>query len=341
MEGKKRLKAVLLADVVESTIHISRDAEGTIQMLSFRREIFQDYTNQHNGKIQDTTGDSILAMFDSVTDAVNASLAIQGHLKNQPIRVIETVPMHFRIGIDLGELVEHRQGELFGLPINVASRLQEKADTGGICISFEVFRNISGLLQNSFQFIGELNLDNLDFPVRAYKNKSDPTPSSKADEKESKYFPESHIPIVGGKVTDLDWNRFMKHAFGVIRNHFQQNLSKLKAQGQGVDIDFQSVHERMFITRVYVSGEQEAYGRIWSSSFGGSRELIYYSTQDAGPDVQTGWNESISPAHDRNRLALSAMGHQFGSITQGFDQENLSPEEAAEYLWRLFVQHLG
>lgn len=340
MDGKRRLMAVLEADVFGYSKLVAEDEVKTAAAMKDRGRIFEHYADQHGGRVVNQAGDSILAVFDSAMGAMESAIAIQRDFENRNPAESKDWPMHFRIGIDLGDVYVEDDQPTSNV-VNTAARLEALADPGGICVSGAVYAQIHNKVNLQFEDLGDQTLKNIPTPVRAFRASvysvsganGIATPGTDSG-------PESYIPKIGKKPTDLDWNRFMQHTFGVIRNLFQRNLGKLKTQGDGVETDFQPVHDRMFISKVYVGGVQEAQAKIWLGSMMGSGEEIYYSNHDVGRDNDSSWNESISPARDRDSLALSAMGHHFGPVSQDIDLQNLSPEEAAGYLWRLFVQHL-
>ena len=340
MEGKRRLMAVLEADVFGYSRLVAENEVKTAAAMKDRRRIFEHYAAQQGGRVQNQAGDSVLAVFDSALGAVASAIAIQRDFENRNLSAAKDWPMHFRIGIDLGDVyVEDDQPT--STVVNTAARLEALADPGGICVSAAVYAQAHNKVDLEFEDLGEQLLKNIPAPVHAFKASIYSVSGAAGDvPTNADSGPESYIPKVGKKPTDLDWNRFMQQAFGVIRTHFQQNLAKLKAQGDGVDIDFQPVHDRMFICRVYVGGEQEAQAKIWLGSMMGSGEEIYFSNHDVGREGDSSWNESLWAAREQDVLALKSPGMQQGLPSQGLDLECLSPKDAGEYLWRLFVQHL-
>src|SRR5262245_50147679 len=128
---QRRLAAILAADVAGYSRLMESDEEGTLRALSERRETMDNLINQHRGRIANTAGDSVLAEFPSVFDALHCAVAIQHQHAEQNSGLSPEKCISFRIGIHLGDILI-KDGDLFGDGINTAARLQEIAQPGGI-----------------------------------------------------------------------------------------------------------------------------------------------------------------------------------------------------------------
>jgi class 3 adenylate cyclase len=165
---KRRLTCILAADAVGYSQQMGRDEEGTIRVLSAHRAVIDGIITFHGGRIISTAGDSVLAEFSSVVEAVRCAVEIQEALKTRNDSLPETSRMYFRVGVNLGDVVV-KNDDLLGDGVNVAARLETLAEPGGICISSSVYDQITGKLDLGFQDIGEQALKNISRPIRVYR----------------------------------------------------------------------------------------------------------------------------------------------------------------------------
>jgi class 3 adenylate cyclase len=169
---QRRLAAILAADVVGYSQLMGVDEEATLRTLQNYRQIVDRLIVRHEGRIFATGGDSVLAEFSSPVEAVRCSIAIQEELKVQNAELDEKIRMHFRIGINLGDVMIEDEN-LFGDGVNVAARLEGLAEPGGICISGSAYEQVRDRLEADFEDIGDQSVKNIDRPVRAYRVKTD------------------------------------------------------------------------------------------------------------------------------------------------------------------------
>lgn len=165
---KRRLTCILAADAVGYSRQMGQDEEGTIRVLAAHRAVIDGIIAFHQGRIVGTAGDSVLAEFSSVVDAVRCAVEIQDALKTRNDSLPEHRQMHFRVGVNLGDVVV-RNDDLLGDGVNVAARLETMAEPGGICISSSVYDQITGKLDLGFQDIGEQSLKNISRPIHVYR----------------------------------------------------------------------------------------------------------------------------------------------------------------------------
>jgi DNA-binding response OmpR family regulator len=164
----RKLKAILSADAKGFSRLMGENELETIQVLNEYRSLLTGCVNEHGGNVVDTPGDNLLAEFDSVVVAVRCAVRIQETLSSRNAALPELRRMHFRIGINLGDVVLDQQ-RIYGDGVNVAARLEKMADPGGICISGTVFDQIENKVPFSFEFMGERELKNIARPVRVYR----------------------------------------------------------------------------------------------------------------------------------------------------------------------------
>lgn len=165
---KRRLSCILAADAVGFSRNMGRDELGTVRVLSAHRAVIDGIIAFHEGRIVGTAGDSVLAEFSSVVEAVRCAVEIQEAIKTRNDSLPDEQKLHFRVGINLGDVVV-KENDLLGDGINVAARLETLAEPGGICISSGVYDQITGKLDLGFQDIGEQNLKNIARPIRVYR----------------------------------------------------------------------------------------------------------------------------------------------------------------------------
>jgi class 3 adenylate cyclase len=165
---KRRLTCILAADAVGYSKQMGQDEEGTIRVLAAHRAVIDGILTFHGGRIVSTAGDSVLAEFSSVVEAVRCAVEIQEALKTRNDSLEEHRQMHFRVGVNLGDVVV-KNDDLLGDGVNVAARLETMAEPGGICISSSVYDQITGKLDLGFQDIGEQSLKNISRPIRVYR----------------------------------------------------------------------------------------------------------------------------------------------------------------------------
>jgi len=172
VEPSRKLTVILAADVARYSSLMAEDEAGTLEALNSARALFQERTAAYGGRVVDTAGDSVLAEFKSVVEAVRCAVELQEAIrqKNEPVPAPRR--MLYRIGVNLGDVIE-QSGALYGDGVNVAARLQALAEPGGLCISGTAFDQIETKLPLRFQFIGEQQVKNIPRPVRVYRLQAD------------------------------------------------------------------------------------------------------------------------------------------------------------------------
>ncbi len=164
----RKLRAIFSADVKGYSILMADDEVATIQTLKKYRNIMSACIEQHEGRVVDAVGDNLLAEFDSAVDAVQCAVEVQKELKVQNQELPEDKRLEFRIGINIGDVIQDG-GRLFGDGVNVAARIEGLADAGGICVSRSTYDQIKNKLKLSYDYLGEHEVKNIKEPVRVYK----------------------------------------------------------------------------------------------------------------------------------------------------------------------------
>ena len=166
---KRRLSAILAADVVGYSRLTGADEEGThLRLQGHLRSLVDPKIAEHSGHVVKNTGDGMLAEFSSVVDAMRCAVDIQRGMSERNADVPQEKQIEFRIGINVGDIILDR-GDIFGDSVNVAVRLEAVAEPGGICVSGRVLEDIEGKLEISFEDAGEQRLKNIARPVHVYR----------------------------------------------------------------------------------------------------------------------------------------------------------------------------
>ena len=161
----RRLAAILAADVVGFSSMMEKDEEGmAARMRKLRGEVIAPALERHHGRLVKSTGDGFLAEFASPLDAVRSAVAIQEQLASSN----GDGPILLRIGINLGDIIIEDDGDVLGEGVNVAARLEQLADPGGVFVSGKIYEEIEGKIDRAFESRGEQQVKNIARPLRVY-----------------------------------------------------------------------------------------------------------------------------------------------------------------------------
>jgi TolB-like protein/class 3 adenylate cyclase len=175
---KRKLTAILSADVEGYSRLMRDDEEATVRDLAAHRVLITEIIQQHHGRVVDSPGDNILAEFASVVDAVNGAIKIQEEIKRSNTDTPEGRRMEFRIGINLGDVIEEEE-RIYGDGVNIAARVEGLAAAGGISISGTVYEHIKDKLSLGYHYLGEQNVKNIPEPIRVYRLLTEPEDAGK------------------------------------------------------------------------------------------------------------------------------------------------------------------
>ena len=168
-EGTKRkLSAVFSTDVKEYSRLMSQDERGTIRTLTAFKETMSGLIEQYKGRVVDSPGDNLLAEFGSAVDAVNCAVEVQRDLAERNAELPPARRMEFRIGINVGDIVEE-EGRIYGDGVNIAARMESLAEGGGICISGTAHDQVNNKIGLEYEFLGVKSVKNIPEPVRVYR----------------------------------------------------------------------------------------------------------------------------------------------------------------------------
>ena len=165
---KRKLAAILSADVEGYSRLMDDDEEATVRTITSYRTAIADLVQQFRGRVVDTPGDNILTEFTSVVDAVNCAVKIQRDLAERNAELPDERKMQFRIGVNLGDVIEE-DGRIYGDGINIAARVESLSEAGGICISGRAYDQVENKLGLEYENLGEHQVKNITRPIRVYR----------------------------------------------------------------------------------------------------------------------------------------------------------------------------
>ena len=167
-EVKRKLTAILSADVKGYSRLMGEDEKGTVRTLNVYKEVMTGLIQRHHGRVVDAPGDNVLAEFASVVDATECAAEIQNELRKRNAELPENRKMEFRIGINLGDVIQDGE-KIFGDGVNIAARLESLSDAGGVCISGTAYDQVENKLDLRYDYLGEKSVKNIARPVRVYR----------------------------------------------------------------------------------------------------------------------------------------------------------------------------
>src|SRR5262245_43003881 len=179
-QALRKLAAILSADVQGYGPLMGANAEATIRTLSAYREVMSTLIRQYRGRAIDASGDTLLAEFASVVDAVQCAVEIQRALKARNATLLPERQLGCRIGITLGEVIVEG-GRIYGDDVNIAARLERLAEAGGICLTGTVYDQVEtklNFLHLAYEYLGEQAVQNIAKPVRVYRLQMEPEQSA-------------------------------------------------------------------------------------------------------------------------------------------------------------------
>jgi adenylate cyclase len=169
MRVQRKLAAILSADAQGYSRLMGEDDSGTVRTLAVCRQLVTAVIAGHHGRVVDMPGDNVLAEFASAVDAVQAATAMQAQLGECNAGLPDGRRMAFRVGVNLGDVIEDESGRIYGDGINIAARIEALAEPGGVCISGKVYDEVCRKLELRYADLGEQRLHNIDRPVRVYR----------------------------------------------------------------------------------------------------------------------------------------------------------------------------
>ncbi|MFC1579878.1 tetratricopeptide repeat protein [Thermodesulfobacteriota bacterium] len=167
-EVKRKLTAIFSADVEGYSRLMGDDELATVETLTLYKQTMRKLIRQYRGRVVDSTGDNLLAEFASVVDAVQCAVEVQQILNAKNEYRPENRRMRFRIGINLGDVIEE-DDRIFGDGVNIAARVESLAEGGGISLSGTAYDQLGKKLPLGYEYLGEQSVKNIEKPVRVYR----------------------------------------------------------------------------------------------------------------------------------------------------------------------------
>ena len=193
-DGYRKLAAIMFTDIVGCTGITQNDEARAMQILRRHSELLRPLFLKDNGREIKTIGDAFLVEFDSALDAVQCAIEIQTALRklNGEPSISENNKIRIRIGVHLGDVI-HRDNDVFGEAVNIASRIQPLAGPEGICVSEQVFHQVRNKVSLEFQRVEGAQLKNVIYPVGVYRVILPWTP--REEQVESSHGQEITVPL--------------------------------------------------------------------------------------------------------------------------------------------------
>jgi adenylate cyclase len=206
MAETRKLAAILVSDVAGYSRLAGADEDRTLARLrTLRSDLIDPIISVHHGRVVKRTGDGSIIEFRSVVDAVRCAIEIQTGLIERNAGLPPEKRIDFRVGIHVGDVVEESDGDLMGDGVNIAARLEGVAKPGGVCLSEDAYRQVTGRLDMEVTDLGPTKLKNIEKPIRVYSlqvgvpAQAKPATEPKTTEKPPNPKPPSALlPLIAG-----------------------------------------------------------------------------------------------------------------------------------------------
>jgi adenylate cyclase len=182
---QRKLAAIMFTDMVGYSALSQRDDKLALELLEEHRQLLREIFPRFHGMEIKTIGDAFLVEFNSALEAAQCAIAIQRTLAKRNADAAAERQIQVRIGIHIGDVV-HRAGDVYGDGVNIASRIEQLASAGGICVSMDVERQIRNAVETRFEKLAATELKNISVPMELFRivlpweRQLPPTPSSSA-----------------------------------------------------------------------------------------------------------------------------------------------------------------
>jgi adenylate cyclase len=171
---KRRLAAIVFADVVSYSRMMGDDEVGTTLAVRSRLSEFSSLAKEHSGEVISTAGDGVFLLFDSAVDAVTFAVIAQQRVIEMNNGTGASKAIVFRFGINLGDVLQ-ADGELTGESINIASRIESFSEPGHICISGSVYDSVSNKMSVGYEYLGAQRFKNIKEEIDVFQIHENPT----------------------------------------------------------------------------------------------------------------------------------------------------------------------
>src|SRR6476659_6551067 len=167
-DEQRKLAAIMFTDMVGYSALSQRDEKLAQELLEEHRRLLREIFPRFNGVEIKTIGDAFLVEFGSALEAAKCAIEIQRVLSKRNLDVASDRRIELKIGIHIGDIV-HREGDVYGDGVNIASRIEPLAGAGGICVSMDVERQIRNALEARFEKFSSAGLKNIKLPMELFR----------------------------------------------------------------------------------------------------------------------------------------------------------------------------
>lgn len=347
--ANRKLSAVLYADIQGFSRLMDRDEAGTVVRVSRILAMIRSLVGDYGGKVHNTAGDSIMALFPSAAQALHFAVEMQMEVARESAWSDEGDPVAFRVGIAIGDTITS-DGDVYGHTINLAARIQSLADPGGICVSDFVYRAVKDRSNVAFQPLGKQVLKNIDEPVDVYSvlfqaPRAEATvalslPNGSTEVRRTTDSSIAVLPlenatsdaadahIVQGIVSDIISSLCRFRNLMVIARHstflVSSQLQSLREIGQALGVRYLLTGSyRRFGPKIRINVElveAETENIIWSEKYDGTLDDIFSFLDDVTATATSRLAFHIDTA-ERRRLSIHNHPnlHAYGLILRGQD----------------------
>ena len=302
--GARRLAAIMFTDIAGYTILTQRNEPLALSLLEKQNEIVLPLIRAHGGTPIKTIGDAQLAEFDSALAAVNCAVEIQRRLREYSMSSSPEQDFKLRIGIHVGDVV-HKENDVFGDSVNIASRLEPIAEPGGICISQQVYDQIHNKVEYKIKKLPTQQLKNVSSRIEMYSVSEVESPRSRVSEQDAPKERVAVLPLSNFSPSQQDeyladgmTEELITAISGVQGLRVIARTSVMKFKNTSVDIaeignalrvgtilegSFRKVGDRIRVTVQLIDAKSEEH--IWASNYDGNMEDIFSIQTDIANKV--------------------------------------------------------
>jgi adenylate cyclase len=334
--AKRKLAAILSADVKGYSRLMGDDELATIETLKNYRQVMADLIQNFRGRVVDSPGDNVLAEFSSVVDALECAMNIQKELKLRNDELPEARRMEFRIGVNLGDVVEDGE-RIYGDDVNITARVEGLAEGGGICISGTVYDQVKNKLNVGFVDLGEQSVKNISTPVRAYRIRTD-LPTSSLQLSAQRESPPDKPAIAVLPFVNMSGDPEQEYFSDGITEDLITDISKISGlfviarnstfPYKGRSVDVRQIAKDLGVRYVLEGSVRKAAGKVrinaqlidsttgthlWAERYDGSLEDIFALQDEITAKIVSGLEVNLTVA-ERKRV-----GHKFTSNVDAYD----------------------
>jgi len=353
--AKRRLAAILSADVEGYSRLMGEDELGTVRTLEAYREVIVGVIRNYSGRIVDSPGDNVLAEFTSVVDAVESAVEIQKELSAKNADLPEDRRMEFRVGINLGDVIVEGD-RIYGDGVNVAARIEGLAEGGGICISGTTYDHVENKLALEFEYLGEQAVKNIKKPIRVYRVEME---GGTFDTEMSQALPLPDKPSIAVlPFVNMSNDPEQEYFSDGITEEIISALAKMKGMKvisrtsvfcfKGKDVDLQTIGNKLRVNNVLEGSVRKAGNRlritaqlidvandshIWSETFDRELKDVFAIQEDISQAIVNKFKIELKDKEKRKLVKSSTDNQQsYDLYLKGmFSWNKGEPQEAIAY----------